>query len=59
MEVLYLLIGASFVIAIGFLFGFFWAVRNGQYDDSYTPALRMLMDDEVNKDENKREGSDS
>lgn len=45
MEVMYLLIAFSLLIASGFLLAFMWAVRNGQYDDRYTPSVRMLMDD--------------
>ncbi|TVQ10671.1 MAG: cbb3-type cytochrome oxidase assembly protein CcoS [Balneolaceae bacterium] len=45
MEVMYLLIAFSLLIASGFLLAFIWAVRSGQYDDRYTPSVRMLMDD--------------
>ena len=44
MEVLILLIGASILIAGGFLAAFIWSVRNGQYDDDYTPSIRILFD---------------
>ena len=46
MTIIYLLIGCSVCIAIGFLLAFFWSVKNGQYDDTYTPSVRMLFDDE-------------
>lgn len=36
----------SFIIAILFLVGFFWATKNGQFDDDYTPSVRMLFEDE-------------
>ncbi len=29
-----------------FLVGFIWAVKNGQYEDDYSPSVRMLFDDE-------------
>lgn len=45
MEVLVLLIAASLALAGGFLGVFFWATRNGQFDDISTPALRILTDD--------------
>jgi len=45
MSVLIVLIAASILIAGGFLLAFFWSVRNGQYDDDYTPSVRMLFDD--------------
>ncbi|MFN1834493.1 cbb3-type cytochrome oxidase assembly protein CcoS [Balneola sp. MJW-20] len=45
MEVIFLLIGFSLVVALIFLGLFFWAVRTGQFDDSYTPSVRMLFDE--------------
>ena len=45
MTALVVLIGLSLLVALGFLGAFFWAVRRGQYDDTSTPALRMLHDD--------------
>ena len=45
MSVLVLLIVASLVMALLFLGGFIWAVRSGQYDDTYTPSLRPLLDE--------------
>jgi len=47
MEALYVLIGISLLVALGFLAGFFWAVRSKQYDDDFTPSVRMLFDDEI------------
>jgi cbb3-type cytochrome oxidase maturation protein len=44
MEVLFMLIGFSLLIALLFLGAFFWAVRSGQYEDRYTPSIRMLFD---------------
>ena len=46
MSVLFVLIGASLIIALGFLIAFIWSVKSGQYDDDYTPSVRMLFDDE-------------
>lgn len=45
MSVLILLIACSIFIAGGFLIAFIWSVKNGQYDDDYTPSVRMLFDD--------------
>lgn len=45
MIIIALLIFISLSIAIGFLFVFLWNVRSGQYDDMYTPSVRMLFDD--------------
>ncbi len=39
------LIGFSITVAIGFLVAFLWAVKSGQYDDKYTPSVRILFDD--------------
>jgi len=40
--VIVLLIIAGGTIAGGFLGAFAWAVRSGQFDDTVTPALRIL-----------------
>lgn len=48
MSVLIILILVSLAVAIGFLVAFIWSVRAGQYDDDYTPSVRMLFDDKVN-----------
>jgi cbb3-type cytochrome oxidase maturation protein len=44
---LFLLIGISILVAGSFLTAFLWSVKNGQYDDDYTPSVRMLFDDEL------------
>ena len=44
MSVLILLIAAGGTVASGFLIAFVWAVRSGQFDDTCTPAVRMLFD---------------
>jgi cbb3-type cytochrome oxidase maturation protein len=49
MKVIFLLILLSLMIAVGFLIAFFWAVRSGQYDDEYTPSVRMLFEDQKKK----------
>lgn len=46
MSVIFLLIGVSFFIAILFLLAFFFAIRTGQYEDTHTPSIRILFDDE-------------
>lgn len=48
MSAIFILIIVSLIVALGFLAGFFWAVGRGQYDDSYTPSMRMLLDDKTN-----------
>lgn len=47
MSVIYLLISISIIVAIGFFIAFIRAVKTGQYDDDYTPSVRMLFDDEL------------
>lgn len=47
MSVIYLLISVSIFVAIVFFAAFIMAVRKGQYDDDYTPSVRMLFDDEL------------
>jgi cbb3-type cytochrome oxidase maturation protein len=47
MNVLYILIIVSLSIAIFFLGIFIYSVRKGQYDDDYTPSVRILFDDEL------------
>ncbi|MGZ4056297.1 MAG: cbb3-type cytochrome oxidase assembly protein CcoS [Bacteroidia bacterium] len=44
MSALFILIGASIIVAIGFLLAFIWSVRSGQYEDDYTPSVRMLFE---------------
>ncbi|HTG65915.1 MAG TPA: cbb3-type cytochrome oxidase assembly protein CcoS [Flavobacterium sp.] len=48
MSVIYLLITISIFVAVGFFIAFVIAVKSGQYDDDYTPSVRMLFDDETN-----------
>lgn len=47
MSVIYILICISIFVAACFLYAFIKAVRGGQFDDDYTPSVRMLFDDEV------------
>ena len=46
MAVLLILILASLGIALAFLFGFIWSVKSGQFDDTFTPSMRILADEE-------------
>lgn len=47
MQIIVFLIVISLTVAGGFLFAFFWAVRDGQFDDDYTPSMRLLVDDDM------------
>ncbi|MEI6947188.1 cbb3-type cytochrome oxidase assembly protein CcoS [Paraflavisolibacter sp. H34] len=46
MSVLLVLIAVSILVAGGFLAAFIFSVKRGQYDDDYTPSVRMLFDDQ-------------
>lgn len=54
MNIIIFLITISIIVAAVFLAGFFWAVRSGQYDDDYTPSVRILLEDDMikNKEQN-------
>ena len=54
MSALFVLIAASLVIALIFLAAFIWSVKSGQYDDDYTPSVRMLFDDDLLKPKNAK-----
>ena len=44
-----MLLAISILVALIFFVAFVVSVRKGQYDDSYTPSVRMLFDDDVLK----------
>ena len=48
MEIIILLIAVSVTIALTFFGIFYWNIKSGQYDDTYTPSIRMLFDDKPN-----------
>lgn len=52
MSVIFLLIIISLIVALLFLYAFLKAVKQGQFDDSYTPSIRVLFDDEIKKKDN-------
>ncbi|MGI9543653.1 MAG: cbb3-type cytochrome oxidase assembly protein CcoS [Cyclobacteriaceae bacterium] len=53
MEIIIALIGISLLIGGGFLGAFIWAVRSGQFDDTYTPSVRMLFENRKANKKNK------
>jgi cbb3-type cytochrome oxidase maturation protein len=56
MEVIIVLISVSLIVAIAFLIAFLWSVKSGQYEDRYTPSVRILFDEEKevkNENQNK------
>lgn len=54
MSVIYVLLTISIIVAIGFFVAFIIAVRKGQFDDSYTPSVRMLFEDELVKEKTEK-----
>jgi cbb3-type cytochrome oxidase maturation protein len=55
MSALFVLIGFSLFVAIGFLIAFIWSVKSGQYEDDYTPSVRILFDDKPKKEKESKE----
>jgi cbb3-type cytochrome oxidase maturation protein len=53
MSVILILILISLVVAITFLTAFYWAVKSGQFDDTYSPSVRMLFDEKPKKEPKK------
>lgn len=56
MEIVYLTIGISILVAIFFFIMFIKSIKSGQYEDTFTPSVRMLFDDEL-VNEPKKENS--
>jgi len=54
MSVIYVLLAISITVAVIFFVAFVFSVKSGQYDDTYTPSVRMLFEDEVVKDKDNK-----
>jgi cbb3-type cytochrome oxidase maturation protein len=57
MSVVIILVFVAIAMAGGFLVAFIWSVKNGQYEDTYTPSVRILFDDlpvKENSDQKER-----
>jgi len=55
MNIIYFLIPLSIAMAVLFLAAFVWAIRSGQYEDTTTPSLRLLMEqDTIKHDEDRK-----
>jgi len=54
MEVVYITIGVSIIVAVFFFIIFIKSVKSGQYEDIYTPSVRMLFDDELVKEQKEQ-----
>ena len=59
MIVLFILIGLSLIVALIFLFLYIWSVKDGQFDDDKTPAMRILFDDEELIEQNQQSNNNS
>ncbi|HEU5145945.1 MAG TPA: cbb3-type cytochrome oxidase assembly protein CcoS [Chryseosolibacter sp.] len=53
MSIIIILITISLCIAVLFLAIFYWNMKSGQYDDTYTPGVRMLFDNKISKQKNR------
>jgi len=58
MAIITLLILISLSIAILFLVIFYWSIKSGQYDDTYTPSIRMLFEDKKKKSTDSKESKE-
>ena len=45
MSIIIVLISISLLIGLTFLVMFLWNVKNGQFDDTYSPSVRILFED--------------
>ncbi|MBI1835665.1 MAG: cbb3-type cytochrome oxidase assembly protein CcoS [Flavobacteriia bacterium] len=60
MGIIYIMLVVSLIIALFFLGSFLWAIKTGQYEDDYTPSVRILFEDElINNNQNKNENGSS
>jgi cbb3-type cytochrome oxidase maturation protein len=46
LSALFVLIGISIIVAGSFLTAFLWSVKSGQFDDDFTPSIRILFEDD-------------
>ena len=54
MGIIVLMIIVSVLMAAGFLIAFIWATKSGQFDDDYTPSIRILFEDKSNQNTIKK-----
>lgn len=45
MEVMFFMIPVVVIFAVGALIAFIWAAKSGQFEDTQTPAHRVLFED--------------
>jgi cbb3-type cytochrome oxidase maturation protein len=49
MSVVYLVLPLALLVVFAAVIAFVWSARSGQFDDLDTPAVRVLLDDEVGR----------
>lgn len=59
MNIIYMLLAISVFVALIFFVLFIFSVKKGQYDDTYTPSVRMLFDDELVKEDTSKKNKTS
>lgn len=47
MGIIYVMLVVSLLIALFFLASFIWAAKNDQFEDDYSPSVRILFEDEL------------
>lgn len=55
MYIMFLLMAASLTASLIFLAAYIWSVKSGQFDDKYTPSVRMLFDDKEKSEKKESE----
>ena len=55
---IYMLIGISILLALIFLLAFFWASKTGQHDDTYTPGIRVLFEEQQTEEQAAKSDED-
>jgi cbb3-type cytochrome oxidase maturation protein len=56
MEILFLLIGISLIVALLFLSFFLKSVKSGQFEDMHTPSVRILFDNTITNETELKNG---
>jgi cbb3-type cytochrome oxidase maturation protein len=50
MSVILVLVTISMIVAGSFLGAFIWAMKSGQYEDTFSPSVRMLFEEKQEED---------
>jgi len=58
MGIIYIMLIVSLIIALFFLISFLWAIKTDQYEDDYTPSVRILFEDELINNSEKHGSSE-